>query len=113
MLLVMFSCLRPRRCYLLTIISIVKNVFIASNRVKIAMARPEAALVSPSGQGCVVLRFCNNPLNFVLGLALFSPMERGLFSFGMATCITSRKWKPGWAPPVRLISHVNFFSLDQ
>jgi len=112
MLLVLFSCLRPRRCYLLIIISPVINVFIDSNRVKLTMARLEDALVSPSGQGGEVLSFCNNLLNFVLGLALFSPMERSLFSFGMVKCRTSRKWKPGWAPPVRLISHVNFFSLD-
>ena len=112
MLSVQFSCLKPRRCILLTVISTIKNVFIDNNRGTIAMARLEDTLVSPPGQGWEVLRFCINLLNLVLDQALFSPMERSLFSFGMASCITSRKWKPGWAPPVRLISDVISFSLD-
>ena len=103
MLLVLCSRLKEERCYHGLDFYPVKNILIDSYGI---------TLVSPSGQGGEVPRICNNFAYLDFVPALFSPLERSLFCFGIATGITNRQWKPGWAPPVRLIIDVNRFSLE-
>jgi len=109
LLLPLWSCIKSRGCFLLIDSSTDNHGSIDNNRVNIAMANIEDALVSPSGQGSRVLGFCNITLNLVLTLALFSPMERSSVCFVLIARLISRKWQPGWAPPVRLATNVNFF----